>query len=505
MINLTSKQISPEVLSLIPRDVAIRFHAIPVSVDSTSVHIALPQNYDEEVAADLSFYLGKQVSVETRDWEAITEALQHYYKVTEIELAKSTTHRMGEHGKTSERDASLPLGRETDSLELTSDGTVVAVVDRIIEEAIRLGASDIHIEPYEKYLRVRYRLDGVLHGVDQLPVSKARPLISRIKIISQLDIAEKRRPQDGRMRVQQDGRTVDIRVSSLPTDFGEKVVLRILDKSQLRLDLARLGFESADLKTFERTIRLPYGMILITGPTGSGKTTTLYAALDHINDARVNITTIEDPIEYNLDGINQTQVRSDIGLTFAAALRSILRQDPNIIMVGEIRDSETAEIAVRAALTGHLVLSTLHTNDAPSAITRLIDMGIEPFLVASSVKMIIAQRLLRKLCDKCKLPHKLTSVEGEELDISGVEGSDSFYEAAGCPSCNNSGYRGRSAVYEVFQIQNELSEHIARKLSTTEIRNKALALGMITLRQAALRKAANGETSISEVLRETAI
>jgi type IV pilus assembly protein PilB len=294
---------------------------------------------------------------------------------------------------------------------------------------------------------------------------------------------------------------IDIRVSSLPTDYGEKVVLRILDKSQLQLDLGKLGFEEGDLKQFLQAIRLPYGMILVTGPTGSGKTTTLYAALNHINSPEINITTIEDPIEYNLSGINQTHVRADIGLTFAAALRSILRQDPNVIMVGEIRDGETAEIAIRAALTGHLVFSTLHTNDAPSAITRLIDMGVEPFLVASSVRMILAQRLLRRLCEECKTPLGITREEKDNL--CEIECGTEYYSSRGCTECHNSGYRGRTAVYEVMSIQNGLSDMIARSSTASELRTQARVNGMSTLREAALNKARRGQTSLAEVLRET--
>jgi type IV pilus assembly protein PilB len=353
-------------------------------------------------------------------------------------------------------------------------------------------------------MRVRYRIDGVLHEVLQPPVEKTKPVISRLKIMADLDIAEKRRPQDGRIRVRQSDRTIDIRVSTLPTDFGEKVVLRILDKSQLQLDLTKLGFEENDLRLFRRTAKLPYGMILVTGPTGSGKTTTLYAALNYINRPDVNITTIEDPIEYNLPGINQTHVRADIGVTFAAALRAILRQDPNVIMVGEIRDGETAEIAIRAALTGHLVFSTLHTNDAPSAITRLIDMGVEPFLVASSVKMILAQRLMRRLCDKCRKPVEPSPEEAEELMLGG-NGKKEFFKPVGCPACNKFGYRGRMAVYEVLPIQNGVSDLIAHGITASELRKKAQANGMLTLRQAAIKKAERGETSLDEVIRETAV
>jgi type IV pilus assembly protein PilB len=370
----------------------------------------------------------------------------------------------------------------------------------LISDAVRLGASDIHVEPYEAYVRIRYRLDGMLQEVSRPSVGAGRTLISRLKIMADLDIAEKRRPQDGRIRVKEADRTIDIRVSTLPTDFGEKVVLRILDKSRLQLDLARLGFEEGDLKTFRKALKLPHGMILVTGPTGSGKTTTLYAALNYINSPGINITTIEDPIEYNLTGINQTHVRSDIGLSFAAALRSILRQDPNVVMVGEIRDGETAEIAVRAALTGHLVLSTLHTNDAASAITRLLDMGIEPFLVAASVKMILAQRLLRRICPDCKTTHAPTPEQIEEL---GIPGPAQFWRGAGCPRCGQTGFSGRLAVYEVLKIENGIAGQINRRAPSGEILEKAREKGFRSLREMALSAATQGMTTIEEVLRET--
>jgi type IV pilus assembly protein PilB len=422
------------------------------------------------------------------------DAIQRFYGVTRID------HRRANDAESAEF---VSLREEERKVEFAADSSIVTLANRIITDAIEIGASDIHVEPHEHLFRIRYRIDGVLHEVLQPPSEKSRPLISRLKIMADLDIAEKRRPQDGRIRVRQGERTIDIRVSTLPTDFGEKVVLRILDKSKLQLDLTKLGFEGSDLKSFERTVRLPYGMVLVTGPTGSGKTTTLYAALNSINRPEINITTIEDPIEYNLLGINQTHVRPEIGLTFAAALRSILRQDPNVIMVGEMRDTETAEIAVRAALTGHLVLTTLHTNDAPSAITRLIDMGIEPFLVGSSVKMIIAQRLLRELCPKCKMHVQPTSEQREELQLKDMGGT-MFFASKGCPSCHNYGYQGRTAAYEVLPITNGLSDMIAQQVTASDLRQKAREAGMLTLRQSALKKALRGDTSLEEVIRETA-
>jgi type IV pilus assembly protein PilB len=506
MLDLTSLNIPPEVLSLIPKDVAVNCRVVPLSMKGEAVRIAVPLGCDVQTIDDISFFLGRDVVPEKVPAEDIIEALQHFYDISEIDLAKSQTNNANQSqspANAGDTDGE-PLTEVARRGEASTDGSTVATVDRIITQAVRMKASDIHVEPYEKFMRVRYRLDGVLHEVEQLPIERSKPIISRLKIMSELDIAEKRRPQDGRIRVNEDGRTIDIRVSTLPTDFGEKVVLRILDKSQLQLDLSRLGFEPEDLNIFQRTIRLPFGMILVTGPTGSGKTTTLYAALQQINDPRVNITTIEDPIEYNLAGVNQTQVRSEIGVTFSAALRSILRQDPNVIMIGEIRDSETAEIAIRAALTGHLVFSTLHTNDAPSAVTRLIDMGVEPFLVASSIKMIIAQRLLRKLCPRCRKGYQPSPEELGEMQIQdSIHGK--FYKPGGCPSCNSVGYKGRSAVYEMLSVQDALSDMIAHNASASDIRRTAKEGGLHTLRQAALKKAVRGETSLEEVIRETAV
>ena len=381
------------------------------------------------------------------------------------------------------------------------NGSAVRQVDSIIGRAIETGASDIHLEPYENRFRVRYRLDGVLHFVGSLQPARKDAIISRIKIMAHLDIAEKRRPQDGRIRTDHKRQTVDLRVSTLPTDFGEKVVLRILDKSGQRLALTGLGFEKKMLARFRRMIRYPYGMILVTGPTGSGKTTTLYASLNEINTPEVNITTIEDPIEYNLEGINQTHVRGDIGLTFASSLRAILRQDPDIIMVGEIRDRETAEIAIRAALTGHLVFSTLHTNDAPSAITRLLDMGIEPFLVSSSVRMVLAQRLVRKVCDECKNEIDVDRDILNELKLNGEQGQ--FMTGRGCDRCSGTGYRGRTALLELMPVTGGITGFIGERAGADIIKERAKEEGMKTLRETGVSKVQEGITTPDEVLRET--
>lgn len=383
-------------------------------------------------------------------------------------------------------------------------GPVVQQVDRIIREAIERRASDIHFEPYEAFFRVRYRLDGVLHQVGELSLLQREAIMSRLKIMAGLDIAEKRRPQDGRIRFQhgdrRTGRTIDLRVSTLPTEFGEKIVLRILDKGHLRLDLEALGFEAGPLTLFRRAIHQPYGIILVSGPTGSGKTTTLYAALNELNTDAVNITTIEDPIEYNLPGINQTHVRSDIGLSFAHALRAFLRQDPNIIMVGEIRDRETAEVAIRAALTGHLVLSTIHTNDAASTITRLVDMGIEPFLVASSLRLALAQRLVRRICPDCK---HATTLDPAFAEAYGLEPEASVYSGTGCATCMSTGYRGRTALFEVLPISERMTELITQQSTAYALRQQAMDEGMRTLRTVGIECMERGDTTPEEIVRET--
>lgn len=485
--------IEQAVLALIPKNVCLDFRAVPLSLTGDTLNIGFSQKPNAQVLADLAFLTGKKITSEIIEETTLTALLEKYFNISALDIQRSSQ---------SSAEEFLSVEKNERAVEVSGDGSVVTLANRIITDAIQMRASDIHIEPYEKFIRIRYRIDGILHEVLRPTLEQSKPLISRLKIMADLDIAEKRRPQDGRIRVKQGDRTIDIRVSSLPTDFGEKIVLRVLDKSALQLDLTKLGFESNDLKTFKKTIQLPYGMVLVTGPTGSGKTTTLYAALNEINRSEVNITTIEDPIEYNLQGINQTHVRADIGVTFANALRSILRQDPNVIMVGEIRDGETAEIAIRAALTGHLVLSTLHTNDASSAITRLIEMGVEPFLVASSVKMILAQRLLRKLCDHCKSEIPPTDEQSEELQLGNLSGHK-FFSPKGCSHCNNFGYKGRTAVYEVLPINNGLVDLITHGTTASAIRTKAIQTGMLTLRQAAMQKAFTGETTLDEVLRET--
>jgi type IV pilus assembly protein PilB len=391
---------------------------------------------------------------------------------------------------------------------LSEDAPVVRLVNVMLVDSLRRGASDIHIEPYEKELRIRFRIDGMLYDIMHPPLKLRDALISRVKIMSKLDISEKRLPQDGRIKIKvkvdDRSRELDFRVSTLPTLFGEKVVLRLLDKDKLMLDMTKLGFEPESLTKFKRNIEKPYGMVLVTGPTGSGKTNTLYSALQSLNTVSTNIMTAEDPVEFNLLGINQVQVKEQIGLTFASALRSFLRQDPNIILVGEIRDFETAEIAIKAALTGHMVLSTLHTNDAPSTISRLINMGIEPFLVATSVNLIQAQRLIRRVCKDCKTEHQVPQEALVEVGFTPEEAAElKTYKGAGCETCNGTGYKGRVGLYEVMEITEELRELVLINASALDIRRRAIEDGMITLRESGLHKVRQGITTIEEVVRET--
>ena len=387
--------------------------------------------------------------------------------------------------------------------EQASDAPVVKLVNSLIADAVSKLASDIHVEPYEKSMRVRFRIDGMLHEMMSPPFRMKGAIISRLKIMAELDIAEKRVPQDGRIKIRIAGKPIDLRVSTLPTIYGEKIVMRILDKSNLQIDLMKFGFEQDALNNFLSAIESPYGLVLVTGPTGSGKTTTLYSSLSRINKPYTNVMTAEDPVEYNLDGINQVNVHEEIGLTFAAALKAFLRQDPNIVMVGEIRDLETGSIAIKAALTGHLVLSTLHTNDAPSSINRLIDMGIEPFLVASSVNMIVAQRLVRRLCVKCRVETTMHEETLRELGIDESPEELTSFEAKGCIACNDTGYSGRQGLYEVMPVDGNVREMILERKSVAEIKEYVVKAGMLTLRMDGLAKFKKGITSLEEILRET--
>ncbi len=479
---------STSLLSRIPRDMMLMHRVIPVREEAHLFSAGVDELPRHDLVRDLTFILGKHVALIQLPSAEIDTFIGCYLKD-------------GNNLPTEKALQTVPGKSQPKPVCLNNRGSVVAQVDALISLGIERKASDIHIEPFEKTFRIRYRQDGVLYQVGELSLLQKDAVISRLKIMAALDIAEKRRPQDGRIRFEIAGKAIDLRVSTLPTDFGEKVVLRILDKSSLNLDLDMLGFSLADLHAFRHTIHMPYGMILVTGPTGSGKTTTLYAALNELNSPEVNITTIEDPIEYNLAGINQTHVRSDIGFTFAQALRAFLRQDPDIIMVGEMRDKETVDIAVRASLTGHLVLSTIHTNDAPSTVVRFIDMGVEPFLVGASVKLVIAQRLVRRICDHCKIQ---VPPESENIDRLRQHSLPAYlFTGAGCNLCNDTGYRGRTALFEVMSITEEISEMITRRAATHEIRKKARDQGMRTLREVSTEKMLAGVTTIEEVLRET--
>jgi type IV pilus assembly protein PilB len=539
-INLTDYSIDPSVAKLVPLEMARKYFIMPITRVGATLTIAMADPSNVFAIDDVKFMTGYNVEVVVAAESAIMHAISNNYSrggdgtgaskkgsSQQIQLkdytlseedmeTRDSTHTMDEGPSVDVGDFDQIVGSALDTVDVVEEkddaevvkeveAPIVKLVNGIFVNAIKAGASDIHLEPYESSLRVRYRVDGVMYTVMTLPTKIKAALTSRVKIMSRLDIAERRLPQDGRIKLKLGKkREIDFRVSTLPTLFGEKTVLRILDKSNLQVDLTRLGFERKQLDDFMVAIEKPYGMVLVTGPTGSGKTTTLYSALNHLNKPGINIMTAEDPVEYNFMGINQVQVKEEIGLTFASSLRSFLRQDPDIIMVGEIRDFETAEIGVKAALTGHLVLSTLHTNDAPSTISRLLNMGIEPFLVSSSVILIVAQRLARKICQQCKEeekfpPQALTKVGYSDEEVKTIK----CYKGKGCATCNNSGYKGRIALYEVMPISDELRELVLEGASANEIKKTAARLGMNTLRRSGLNKVKEGTTSIEEVLRVT--
>jgi len=485
-----------DVVAMIPAEVATKFQVVPVRREGRVLTVAMANPDNIFAIDDIKFITGLEVTPVVATETAIKKSIDSLY-----DSADSLANIM----KDMEEDFEIveELDDEIGDDVQSSDAPVVKLVNSLISDAVAKNASDIHIEPYEKSLRVRYRIDGMLHEMMSPPFKMRGAITSRLKIMAELDIAEKRVPQDGRIKIRINGKPIDLRVSSLPTIFGEKIVMRILDKSNLQINLSRLGFEEDALARFVEAIELPYGMVLVTGPTGSGKSTTLYSALSKINRPHSNIMTAEDPVEYNLDGINQVNVRDEIGLTFAAALKAFLRQDPNIVMVGEVRDLETASIATKAALTGHLVLSTLHTNDAAASINRLIDMGIEPFLVASSINAIIAQRLVRKLCEKCKQEITLHEETLREMGITESPDELTLFQAKGCVSCNDTGYSGRLGLYEVMPVSPELREMIIDRKSTADVKAQAIAEGMLTLRADGREKFKKGKTSLEEVLRET--
>jgi type IV pilus assembly protein PilB len=511
-INLKFYEVDPAVIKLVPQETAVRYQIVPLSRVGSTLTIAMTDPTNVFAMDDIKFMTGFNVEPVVASETAISEAIHKFYGEVESveELDKVMKDLTGE-----EVDA-LELAAEESEMDLASlskaaeEAPIIKLCNLILTDAVKRGASDIHVEPYEKEFRVRFRIDGVLQNVMAPPMKLKDAMTSRMKIMSKLDISEKRLPQDGRIMIKylKDGKKkeLDFRVSTVPTLFGEKIVLRLLDKENLRLDMTKLGFEPESLAKFERQILKPYGMVLVTGPTGSGKTNTLYSSVARLNTPDTNIMTAEDPVEFQLPGINQVQMKEQIGLNFASALRAFLRQDPNIILVGEIRDFETAEIAVKAALTGHLVLSTLHTNDAPSTISRLMNMGIEPFLVATSVNLICAQRLVRRICVGCKEPLQIQASALIEAGYSAEEASKTVVQhGKGCATCNNTGYKGRVGLYEVMEITDDLRELILVGASALEIKKKALEMGMITLRRSGLQKVAAGATTMEEVLRETVL
>ena len=540
-VNLDLFEIDPGVIRLIPREVAEKYSVLPLSRVGATLTLAMVDPTNVFAMDDIKFMTGLNIEPVVVSEAGVHEAIEDYYGAASKELelaslvdmtpagsngnghANGNGHGFGLPAETvsldqldfdEEASKDVEVVDEDDEIDVSSlarmgeDAPVVRLVNVLLVDALQRGASDIHVEPYEKDLRIRFRIDGVLYDVMHPPMRLRDALVSRIKIMSKLDISEKRLPQDGRIKIKlkHEGRAreLDFRVSTLPTLFGEKVVLRILDKEKLMLDMTKLGFEQDSLAKFQRNIAKPYGMVLVTGPTGSGKTNTLYSALQSLNTMETNIMTAEDPVEFNLVGVNQVQMKEQIGLNFAAALRSFLRQDPNIILVGEIRDFETAEIAIKAALTGHLVLSTLHTNDAPSTISRLMNMGIEPFLVATSVNLIQAQRLIRRICSECKAEHPTPPEALVEVGFTPEEArAVKTFKGKGCARCNNTGYKGRIGLYEVMEITDDMRELILIGASSLELRKRATENGMLTLRQSGLMKIKHGVTTIEEVVRET--
>jgi type IV pilus assembly protein PilB len=502
-VDLTRFEVDSKILKLVPADFTLKHVVLPLKREGRTLTVAMADPTNTGVLDDLKFITRYDLFPVIAGEYTLRNLIEKHYESSDEQM-QSLLKEMEGLG-----DSEIEVLEEQEDEAATqaqiNDAPVVKLINGILTDAVKRGASDIHIEPFEHEIRVRYRIDGALLEVMKPPVKMKAALTSRIKILSQLNIAERRVPQDGRCKIKIGSKVIDFRVSTLPVIFGEKIVLRILDKGNLTLDLAKFGFEPKAEQDLMRNILNPYGMVLVTGPTGSGKTTTLYSALSRVNTIETNIMTAEDPVEYNLMGINQVLVRNEIGLTFAAALKAFLRQDPNIIMIGEIRDLETGGIAIKAALTGHLVLSTLHTNDAPSTITRMIDMGIEAFNVASAVNLVVAQRLVRRICKECKSPHQYTDVELSALgDTIDQYRSLAFMKGAGCDICNGTGYKGRAGLYEVMALTPELRRLILRGGSVAEIRDQAVADGMLTLRMDGMKKVERGVTTLEEVIKETA-
>ena len=495
-LDLSETQPDPSAIALVPEGTARRHNCIPVRFDDGRLVVAMADPANVVAVDDIRAITKRDVRVVVATKIDVVSAINRYYRLDRAaeSLVEEAAATIEAEEKTLE-EAVAAAGAE--------DAPIIKLVNLLITQAVNDRASDIHIEPEERSLRIRYRVDGVLHDMMNPPKSVQNGITSRLKIMADINIAERRVPQDGRIGLVVQGKQIDIRVATLPTVHGEKIVMRLLDKSSVLLELQDLGFLEDNFKKFERSFRKPYGCILVTGPTGSGKSTTLYATLNILNRPEVNIITVEDPVEYRLPGVNQVQTNPKAGLTFASALRSILRSDPDIILIGEIRDRETAQIAVESALTGHLVLSTLHTNDAPSALTRLVEMGIEPFLVASALDCVLAQRLARRLCEKCKEPYQPTREELQVAEFPLPDGEEppKLYRAVGCVACSHTGYRGRMALHEVMPVTEEIERLVAEKASSEEIKRVAIRQGMLTLRQDGMEKVRRGQTSIEEVLR----
>ncbi len=497
VIVLADHDIPNEVIQQVPAEIARRYKVVPVHIADNSLTVALSDPLNIETLDSLRYILKRNVEGVVASDEEIEVALDHYYG-----RAEKSIEELLEQGTADGTEMSVNMSEMADDASTTdNDAPIIKLVSLIILEAQRSRASDIHLEPLEKRFRVRYRIDGVLHEVESPPKRLQAVIISRLKLMAGMKIAEKRVPQDGRIQINVAGEDLDLRVSTVPSSHGESIVMRILSKQNLALGLPKLGFFADDQQTFERLIALPDGILLITGPTGSGKTTTLYACLNHLNRPDRKIITAEDPVEYQIAGINQVQIREDIGLDFPAVLRSMLRQAPNIIMVGEIRDYDTAEIAINASLTGHLVFSTLHTNDAPSAITRLLDIGVKPFLLATSIRATMAQRLVRVICDKCKEPYQPTEQELKMLGPAAEQMRQAqLVKGAGCAACSHTGYRGRKGLYEIFVMNDDVRAMIYNKVSADDLRRRARELGMRSLREDGLRKVVAGITTLEEVL-----
>jgi type IV pilus assembly protein PilB len=501
-VDLTRFEVDPKIIKLVPAEMATKSIVLPLKREGRTLTVAMADPTDHGLLEDLKFITRFDLFPVIAGEYTLRNLIEKYYESSDQQLA-TLLKDMEESGE----DVEVVEEQEDEAATQAQidDAPVVKLINGLLTDAVKRGASDIHIEPFEHEIRVRYRIDGALLEIMKPPLKMKAALTSRVKILSQLNIAERRVPQDGRLKLKMGSRVIDFRVSTLPVLFGEKIVLRILDKGNLTLDLTKFGFEEKAERDLMKAILNPYGMVLVTGPTGSGKTTTLYSALSRINTPEVNIMTAEDPVEYNLMGINQVLVRNEIGLTFAAALKAFLRQDPNIIMIGEIRDLETGGIAIKAALTGHLVLSTLHTNDAPSTITRMIDMGIEAFNVASAVNLVVAQRLIRRICKDCKAEHKYTDVELKALgtDLDSLK-TLKFMKGTGCDTCSGTGYKGRAGLYEVMALSPELRRMILRGASVADIQAQAVVEGMLTLRMDGMKKIERGVTTLEEVVKETA-